>query len=66
VREIGITTTVPIEILMAAGYKPVDLNNLFIGSTERERLVNIAERAGFPQNCCTWIKGIYEIGRAHV
>ena len=60
-QQIGITTTVPIEILMAAGYKPVDLNNLFIGSTERERLVNIAERAGFPQNCCTWIKGIYGV-----
>jgi benzoyl-CoA reductase/2-hydroxyglutaryl-CoA dehydratase subunit BcrC/BadD/HgdB len=58
-NTIGITTTVPIEVLMAAGYKPVDLNNLFIGSPERERLVSIAERAGFPQNCCTWIKGIY-------
>jgi len=33
-KTIGITTTVPIEILMAAGYKPVDLNNLFIGSIE--------------------------------
>ena len=64
-REIGITTTVPIEILLAAGYKPVDLNNLFIGSTERERLVNIAERAGFPQNCCTWIKGIYGVCMEH-
>ena len=64
-RTIGITTTVPIEILMAAGYKPVDLNNLFIGSTEREKLVNIAERAGFPQNCCTWIKGIYGVCMEH-
>jgi benzoyl-CoA reductase/2-hydroxyglutaryl-CoA dehydratase subunit BcrC/BadD/HgdB len=64
-KTIGITTTVPIEILMAAGYKPVDLNNLFIGSIERERLVNIAERAGFPQNCCTWIKGIYGVCMEH-
>jgi len=46
---------------MAAGYTPLDLNNVFIGSAERERLVNIAERAGFPQNCCTWIKGIYGV-----
>ncbi len=46
---------------MAAGYTPVDLNNVFLGSAERERLVNIAERAGFPQNCCTWIKGIYGV-----
>jgi len=64
-KTIGITTTVPIEILLAAGYKPVDLNNLFIGSIERERLVNIAERAGFPQNCCTWIKGIYGVCMEH-
>jgi benzoyl-CoA reductase/2-hydroxyglutaryl-CoA dehydratase subunit BcrC/BadD/HgdB len=57
--EIGITTTVPIEVLLAGGYTPVDLNNLFISSPDREHFINIAERAGFPQNCCTWIKGIY-------
>ncbi len=64
-KTIGITTTVPIEILLAAGYNPVDLNNLFIGSIERERMVSIAERAGFPQNCCTWIKGIYGVCMEH-
>ena len=58
---IGITTTVPIEVLLAAGYKPVDLNNLFISDPDPERLVNIAERDGFPINCCTWIKGIYGV-----
>src|SRR4030042_5481436 len=58
-KTLGITTTVPIEVLIAAGYKPVDLNNLFIGSNDREKLVGIAEKSGFPQNCCTWIKGIY-------
>jgi benzoyl-CoA reductase/2-hydroxyglutaryl-CoA dehydratase subunit BcrC/BadD/HgdB len=58
-RQIGVTTTVPTEILMAAGCMPLDLNNIFIGSGDRERLVGVAERAGFPQNCCTWIKGIY-------
>ena len=46
---------------MAAGYTPLDLNNVFIGSSERERLINIAEQDGFPQNCCTWIKGIYGV-----
>ena len=56
---VGITTTVPIEILLAAGYRAVDLNNLFINDPNPQRLVEIAERAGFPQNCCTWIKGIY-------
>jgi benzoyl-CoA reductase/2-hydroxyglutaryl-CoA dehydratase subunit BcrC/BadD/HgdB len=58
---IGITTTVPLEVLLAAGYQPVDLNNVFISDPNPERLVNIAERAGFPINCCTWIKGIYGV-----
>jgi benzoyl-CoA reductase/2-hydroxyglutaryl-CoA dehydratase subunit BcrC/BadD/HgdB len=59
VNKIGITTTVPIEILSAAGYRPVDLNNVFITAPNPERLITIAERAGFPLNCCSWIKGIY-------
>ena len=58
-RRIGITTTIPTEVLLAAGYNPVDLNNLFIGDPDPEHLVRIAENVGFPQNCCTWIKGIY-------
>lgn len=60
-HKIGITTTVPIEVLIAAGYQPVDLNNVFINYPTPDRLVNIAERAGFPLNCCTWIKGIYGV-----
>jgi len=60
--KIGITTTVPTEVLLAAGYQPVDLNNVFITDPNPERLVNIAEKAGFPLNCCSWIKGIYGVG----
>ena len=60
-NKIGITTTVPIEVLIAAGCQPVDLNNVFITDPNPERLVNIAERAGFPLNCCSWIKGIYGV-----
>jgi benzoyl-CoA reductase/2-hydroxyglutaryl-CoA dehydratase subunit BcrC/BadD/HgdB len=60
-KKIGITTTVPIEILLAAGYQPVDLNNVLITDQNPERLVTIAERAGFPLNCCSWIKGIYGV-----
>ena len=60
-KKIGITTTVPIEILLAAGYQPVDLNNVFITDPSPERLINIAEKAGFPLNCCSWIKGIYGV-----
>jgi len=58
-KKIGITTTVPIEVLLAAGYQPVDMNNVFINDPSPQRLINIAERAGFPLNCCSWIKGIY-------
>jgi len=58
-KTIGITTTVPIEVLLAAGCRPIDLNNIFISDAEPELLVTRAERAGFPINCCTWIKGIY-------
>jgi benzoyl-CoA reductase/2-hydroxyglutaryl-CoA dehydratase subunit BcrC/BadD/HgdB len=64
-KEIGITTTVPIEVLLAAGYKPVDLNNVFIGDPAPHRLVDIAERFGFPQNCCVWIKGIFGVCLGH-
>jgi len=60
-KTIGITTTVPTEILLAAGYQPVDLNNVFITDSSPEKLVNIAEKAGFPPNCCSWIKGIYGV-----
>ncbi len=60
-KKIGITTTVPIEILMAAGYQPVDLNNVFISDPNPEHLVRLAERDGFPLNCCSWIKGIYGV-----
>lgn len=60
-RKIGITTTVPLEVLLAAGCQPVDLNNVFIGDSRPGRFVTIAERDGFPLNCCSWIKGIYGV-----
>jgi benzoyl-CoA reductase/2-hydroxyglutaryl-CoA dehydratase subunit BcrC/BadD/HgdB len=60
-KKIGITTTVPVEILIAAGYEPVDLNNVLVSDPDPGRLITIAERAGFPLNCCSWIKGIYGI-----
>ncbi len=57
--KIGITTTVPIEVIIAAGYTPVDLNNLFITSESYSRYIDIAEREGFPKSLCAWTKGIY-------
>ncbi|BBB90000.1 MAG TPA: 2-hydroxyacyl-CoA dehydratase [Methylomusa anaerophila] len=58
-EHIGITTTVPVEIILAAGYKPVDLNNIFITHPGASRLVETAEEAGYPRNICGWIKGLY-------
>lgn len=58
-RRIGITTTVPSEVIWAAGCTPVDLNNLFITSPERYRYIKLAEHEGYPRNVCGWIKGIY-------
>ena len=60
-RIVGITTTVPIEIIMAGKAIPADLNNLFITHPERERLVSRAESFGFPHNLCAWIKGIFQV-----
>ncbi|MGI6120498.1 MAG: 2-hydroxyacyl-CoA dehydratase family protein [Desulfosporosinus sp.] len=57
--KIGLTTTVPVEVIYAAGDIPVDLNNIFITSPEAMLRVEEAELAGFPRNVCGWIKGLY-------
>jgi len=38
-QRVGFTTTIPLEVLVAAGKKPVDLNNVFIGGGHAPRLV---------------------------
>jgi benzoyl-CoA reductase/2-hydroxyglutaryl-CoA dehydratase subunit BcrC/BadD/HgdB len=57
--RIGMTTTVPVEVILAAGHVAVDLNNVFITGAEPVRRVESAENAGFPRNICGWIKGLY-------
>ncbi len=57
--KIGITTTVPVEIIFASGNIPCDLNNVFITSEHKEKYLRDAEIAGFPRNLCCWIKGIF-------
>ena len=47
-RIMGITTTVPIEILLAADCKPVDLNNLFVSDPDPQRLIDIAHHLALP------------------
>jgi benzoyl-CoA reductase/2-hydroxyglutaryl-CoA dehydratase subunit BcrC/BadD/HgdB len=58
-NRVGITTTLPIEVVLGAGMRPVDLNNLFMAGDDPGACVRGAETAGFPRNCCSWIKGIY-------
>jgi len=58
-KKVGITTTVPAEILYAAGVVPVDMNNLFITAEKYDEYIERAERDGFPKSMCAWIKGIY-------
>jgi len=58
-KKTGFTTSIPIEVLLAAGRVPVDLNNLFITSERSQWLIDKAELEGFPRNICGWIKGIY-------
>jgi benzoyl-CoA reductase/2-hydroxyglutaryl-CoA dehydratase subunit BcrC/BadD/HgdB len=62
-KKIGITTTVPIEIILAADMEPVDLNNRFITSPYPGRMIREAEDRGFPVNLCAWIKGIYSAAK---
>ena len=60
-QRIGITTTVPTEVIWASGAIPVDLNNIFITSSHRNEFIKSAEREGYPRNVCGWIKGIYGV-----
>ncbi len=62
---IGMTSTIPVEIVLAAGYTPIDLNNTFVTSDESEKLLGRAESAGFAHNICAWIKGIYSAVMHH-
>ena len=58
-NPIGLTTTVPVEIIYAAGRTPVDLNNIFVADPDANSLVAYAEARGFPQSACAWTKGLY-------
>lgn len=55
-KRIGFTTSLPVEVLFAAGHTPIDLNNIFL-TQDAEQHVHKAEIKGFPRTICTWIKG---------
>ena len=56
---VGFTTSIPVEVLLAAGRRPVDLNNVFINAPNPMALARRAELEGYPRTTCGWIKGIY-------
>ncbi len=58
-KRVGITTTIPSEILFAGGYAPVDLNNIFISDLKNSAYIDEAEVDGIPRSICGWIKGMY-------
>ncbi len=58
---VGLTTTIPVEVLLAAGRVPLDLNNAFITAKDPLALVSRAERDGYPASVCGWVKGIYAV-----
>ena len=57
--KIGITTSVPVEVILASSNVPVDLNNVFVTNEDTLKQVELAEMDGFPRSICAWIKGIY-------
>lgn len=57
--KVAFTTSIPVEVPVAAGAVPMDLNNVFITSADPARLVAQAEQAGLPRTVCGWVKGIY-------
>lgn len=58
-QQYGFTSTIPVEIIYAAGFTPVDINNLFITSDDPAKLVADAKMYGFPDTTCAWICGLY-------
>ena len=55
------TTTIPVEVILASGYRPLDLNNIFVTAKNPLELVEKAEFAGFAGSSCAWIKGLYSV-----
>lgn len=60
---VGFTTTIPVEVVFAAGLRPCDLNNIFVTHPDPQHFIALAEKEGFPKSMCNWIKGLYGVIR---
>ncbi len=58
--KIGITTSLPVEVIYASNNIPIDLNNILV-SGDALKSISEAEKKGFPRNICAWIKGLYTV-----
>ena len=58
-KTVAFTSTIPVEAVIAAGRKPVDLNNIFVMAENPSALVAAAKMQGFPDTTCAWICGLY-------
>src|SRR4030042_4455915 len=63
--KIGLTTPIPVEVVLAANLAPVDLNTLFICHPQAYQMVGEAETQGFPRTICAGVKGIYTALQHH-
>lgn len=62
-KRIGFTTSLPVEVLYAAGHFPIDLNNIFL-TQDSAKHIHDAELKGFPRSLCSWIKGNFSASLA--
>ncbi|MBO4699656.1 2-hydroxyacyl-CoA dehydratase [bacterium] len=60
-KTAAFTTTVPVEVILASGFRPLDLNNIFVTDGNPSQLVEKAEFSGFAGSSCAWIKGLYSV-----
>ncbi len=60
--KIGITTSLPVEVIYASNNIPIDLNNILVSGNALESVTQ-AEKRGFPRNICAWIKGLYTVAK---
>jgi len=56
---VGFTSSIPLEILLAAGRQPLDLGRHFLGADAPRELVEEADFAGFPPEAGCLLRGIY-------
>ncbi len=57
--RVGVFSTVPVEVILAAGMVPQDVNNLFVTNPEPMQLLHAADEGGVPRNICAWTRGLY-------